>query len=167
MVDITLMDALLRAMPDDARLVLVGDADQLPSVGPGRVFADILKSGVIPAVRLTEIFRQAGSSRIVSYAHAINAGEQPRLTANTGDFFFLRRRDGRPRGGDHRPSSARAACPARWAYPPQDIQVLTPTRKGRAGTRELNQRLQAALNPPARARTRKFSAKSPSARATG
>ena len=78
MVDITLMDALLEAMPDDARLVLVGDADQLPSVGPGRVFADILKSGVIPAVRLWEIFRQAGSSRIVSYAHAINQGEQPR-----------------------------------------------------------------------------------------
>ena len=155
MVDITLMDALLEAMPDDARLVLVGDADQLPSVGPGRVFADILKSGVIPAVRLWEIFRQAGSSRIVSYAHAINQGEQPPLTANKGDFFFLRRATAE-RTAETIVELARDRLPGKMGIPPRDIQVLTPTRKGPAGTRELNKRLQAALNPPREGKNEKI-----------
>ncbi len=147
MVDISLMDALLDAMPPEARLVLVGDADQLPSVGPGRVFADILKSGAVPSVRLTEIFRQAGESRIVSYAHAINAGECPPFTANRGDFFLLRRRE---------PEAAAETIaelfslrlPQKMGIPVQDIQALSPTRKGPAGTAALNRRLQAALNPP-------------------
>ena len=87
MVDISLMSALLEAMPDDARLVLVGDADQLPSVGPGDVFSAILRSEVVPAVRLTEIFRQNGQSRIVRNAHMINRGEHPDLSENAGDFY--------------------------------------------------------------------------------
>ena len=155
MVDITLMDALLRAMPEDARLVLVGDADQLPSVGPGRVFADILSSGVIPAVRLTEIFRQAGKSRIVSCAHQINAGEQPDLTANTGGLFFLRRGEA-ARAAETVSELCSARLPSRMGIPAQDIQVLSPTRKGEAGTVALNRRLQAALNPPAEGKNEKI-----------
>ena len=155
MVDITLMDALLRAMPEDARLVLVGDADQLPSVGPGRVFADILSSGVIPAVRLTEIFRQAGKSRIVSCAHQINAGEQPDLTANTGGLFFLRRGEA-ARAAETVSELCSARLPSRMGIPVQDIQVLSPTRKGEAGTVALNRRLQAALNPPAEGKNEKI-----------
>ena len=155
MVDITLMDALLRAMPEDARLVLVGDADQLPSVGPGRVFADILSSGVIPAVRLTEIFRQAGKSRIVSCAHQINAGEQPDLTANTGGLFFLRRGEA-VRAAETVSELCSARLPSRMGIPAQDIQVLSPTRKGEAGTVALNRRLQAALNPPAEGKNEKI-----------
>ncbi|HIS66574.1 MAG TPA: ATP-dependent RecD-like DNA helicase [Candidatus Scatomorpha merdipullorum] len=155
MVDITLMDALLRAMPEDARLVLVGDADQLPSVGPGRVFADILSSGVIPAVRLTEIFRQAGKSRIVSCAHQINAGEQPDLTANTGGLFFLRRGEA-VRAAETVSELCSARLPSRMGIPVQDIEVLSPTRKGEAGTVALNRRLQAALNPPAEGKNEKI-----------
>ena len=155
MVDITLMDALLRAMPEDARLVLVGDADQLPSVGPGRVFADILSSGVIPAVRLTEIFRQAGKSRIVSCAHQINAGEQPDLTANTGGLFFLRRGEA-ARAAETVSELCSARLPSRMGIPVQDIEVLSPTRRGEAGTVALNRRLQAALNPPAEGKNEKI-----------
>ena len=155
MVDITLMDALLRAMPEDARLVLVGDADQLPSVGPGRVFADILSSGVIPAVRLTEIFRQAGKSRIVSCAHQINDGEQPDLTANTGGLFFLRRGEA-ARAAETVSELCSARLPSRMGIPVQDIEVLSPTRRGEAGTVALNRRLQAALNPPAEGKNEKI-----------
>ena len=91
MVDILLMDSLLRALPPSARLVLVGDADQLPSVGPGNVFSAIIRSGAVPTVRLTEIFRQKEDSRIVRNAHLINKGEHPNLSENTGDFFRLKR----------------------------------------------------------------------------
>ena len=155
MVDITLMDALLEAMPDDARLILVGDADQLPSVGPGRVFGDILKSGVIPAVRLTEIFRQAHESRIVSYAHEINRGEHPRLNENRGDFFFLRRADA-ARTAETVAELCSARLPGKMGIPVQDIQVLTPTRRGETGTKALNKRLQAVLNPPAEGKNEKI-----------
>ncbi len=154
MVDITLMDALLQAMPDSARLILVGDADQLPSVGPGRVFADILKSGAVPAVRLTEIFRQAGESRIISYAHAINAGEHPKFNENTGDFFFLRRNDP-VRLAETVTELCSVRLPGKMGIPVEDIQVLAPTRKGEAGTRALNRRLQAALNPPMKGKNEK------------
>ncbi|HIS44421.1 MAG TPA: ATP-dependent RecD-like DNA helicase [Candidatus Scatomorpha merdigallinarum] len=155
MVDIILMDALLRAMPDTARLILVGDADQLPSVGPGRVFADILKSGAVPAVRLTEIFRQANASRIVSYAHAINAGEHPRFAENAGDFFFLRRSDA-TRAAETIAELCSTRLPGKMGIPVQDIQVLTPTRKGPTGTQELNHRLQAVLNPPMKGKNEKI-----------
>ena len=155
MVDIILMDALLQAMPEDARLILVGDADQLPSVGPGRVFADILKSGVIPAVSLTEIFRQAGESRIVSYAHEINAGRHPRLAENKGDFFFLRRSDP-VKCSETIAELCSVRLPVKMGIPSEEIQVLSPTRKGEAGTGELNRRLQAVLNPPSKGKNEKI-----------
>ena len=91
MVDILLMDALLKALPPDARLIMVGDADQLPSVGPGNVFSALIRSEVIPLVRLTEIFRQKEGSRIVRNAHLINRGEHPDFSENSGDFFRLKR----------------------------------------------------------------------------
>lgn len=147
MVDISLMCALLRAMRPECRLILVGDADQLPSVGPGNVFSDIIRSGVVPTVRLTEIFRQAAGSSIVSYAHAINRGEHPPLSQNSGDFFFLRRADPQ-KAADTVVELCRTRLPNNMKIPPSDIQVLTPTRKYDTGMAALNVRLQAALNPP-------------------
>ena len=147
MVDITLMAALLRALPEECRLVLVGDADQLPSVGPGNVFRDIIRSGVVETVRLTEVFRQTSGSSIIRNAHMINRGEHPELTENRGDFFFMRRRDAAA-AADTIVSLCRDRLPKNMGIPAQDIQVLTPTRLYEAGTRNLNQRLQEALNPP-------------------
>ncbi len=148
MVDITLMYALLRALPQDCRLVLVGDADQLPSVGPGCVFMDVLRSGAVATVRLSEVFRQKQESRIVSNAHRINRGEQPDLKGNEGDFFFLQRGT-----GERIRRTIVELCgqrlPQKMGYDPMDIQVLTPTRRGESGTWALNEALQAALNPPA------------------
>ena len=154
MVDITLMRALLAAMPPDCRLILVGDADQLPSVGPGRVFSDVLRSGAIPAVRLTEIFRQAEDSRIVKYAHMINRGEHPELRENSGDFFLLNRRD-EARASDTIVELCAERLPKRMGISPEEIQVLTPTRKGELGSAALNRRLQAALNPAAKGKNEK------------
>ena len=147
MVDILLMDALLRAMPPDARLVMVGDADQLPSVGPGNVFSALIRSQVVAAVRLTEIFRQNEGSRIVRNAHMINRGEHPDLSENAGDFFRLKRLQG---GSTVETITELCAVrlPNKMHIPPEEIQVLSPTRKGETGTVSLNQRLQAALNPP-------------------
>ena len=148
MVDVLLMAALLRAMPDKCRLVLVGDADQLPSVGAGNVFLDIIRSNTVETVRLTEIFRQGNASHIVANAHKIIRGDCPELHANTSDsdFFFLQRTA---------PSAAvQTVCqicserlPKNMGIPPMDIQVLSPTRKGETGTRNLNTILQRALNP--------------------
>ena len=154
MVDITLMNALLSALPEDCRLILVGDADQLPSVGPGRVFSDILRSEAIPAVRLTEIFRQAEDSRIVKYAHMINRGEHPELRGNSGDFFLLNRRD-EARAADTIVELCAERLPKRMGIAPEEIQVLTPTRKGELGSAALNRRLQAALNPAAKGKNEK------------
>jgi exodeoxyribonuclease V alpha subunit len=148
MVDICLMAALLRAMPPKCRLVMVGDADQLPSVGPGNVFLDIIRSGVVETVRLTEIFRQGALSQIVANAHMVNRGDYPELKANMSDsdFFFLRRCD-----QSEAVATAVNLCAARlpdnMGISPMDIQVLSPTRKGEAGTRNLNAVLQSALNP--------------------
>ena len=148
MVDIALLNALLRAMPKDCRLILVGDADQLPSVGPGSVFLDILRSGVIASVRLTEVFRQGEESRIVRNAHAINEGSFPDWKENVGDFFFLQRGT-----GERICSTVTELCrdrlPKSMGVSPMDIQVLTPTRVGESGTYALNAVLQSALNPPA------------------
>ena len=148
MVDIQLMDALLRALPPDARLVLVGDADQLPSVGPGNVFSALLRSQVVAAVRLTEIFRQNEGSRIIRNAHMINRGEHPDFSENAGDFFRLKRMQG---GSSVETITELFAVrlPGKMRIPPEEIQVLSPTRKGETGTVNLNRRLQAALNPPA------------------
>lgn len=147
MVDITLMHALLEAMNDDCRLVLVGDADQLPAVGPGNVFSDMIRSETVETVRITEIFRQTAQSRIVETAHQINQGIHPDFH-NGGDFFFLRRRE-----SEDLVQTVVELCatrlPNNMGILPDDIQVLTPTRRYTSGTQKLNLRLQAALNPPA------------------
>ncbi len=146
MVDITLMDALLRALPEDARLVMVGDADQLPSVGPGNVFSAVIRSGVIPTVRLTEIFRQNEGSRIVRNAHLINSGEHPDLSENAGDFFRLRRLQAAS-SVETITELCAVRLPGKMNIPSCDIQVLSPTRKGELGTYNLNKKLQEVLNP--------------------
>ncbi len=148
MVDVLLLHSLLRAIPQGKRIILVGDPDQLPPVGPGFPFGDMLRSGMLPTVRLTEIFRQAQESLIVMNAHRINAGQMPDLRTVNKDFFFMRRQ------------SEEALCqliaqlcavrlPKNMGIPPEQIQVLSPTRKGGAGTMSLNRLLQATLNPPA------------------
>ena len=147
MVDIQLLHSLLQAIPQGKRLILVGDPDQLPPVGPGFPVGDMLRSGVVPSVRLTEIFRQAQQSLIVMNAHRVNQGEMPDLKCVTSDFFFMRR------------SSEEAVCslirdlcatrlPQNMGIPSDQIQVLSPTRKGAVGTVNLNRLLQEALNPP-------------------
>ena len=147
MVDIQLLHSLLQAIPQGKRLILVGDPDQLPPVGPGFPFGDMLRSGVLPSVRLTEIFRQAQQSLIVMNAHRVNQGEMPDLKCVTSDFFFMRR------------SSEEAVCslirdlcatrlPQNMGISSDQIQVLSPTRKGAVGTVNLNRLLQEALNPP-------------------
>ena len=147
MVDVPLMAALLDALEGDCRLVLVGDPDQLPSVGPGALFADLIRSGVVPTVRLTEIFRQAAQSAIICNAHQINQGQVPELLRNQGDFFCLPRRD--PAAVvDTVVDLCRRRLPERLGIPTDQIQVLSPTRRRGTGTRALNQALQAALNPP-------------------
>ena len=147
MIDILLLRALLAALPKGCRLVLVGDADQLPSVGPGNVFLDILRSNLVPVVRLTEIFRQKADSRIVRYAHQINAGEHPNIRENKGDFFFMRRLN-QDAAVELIVQLCAQRLPQNMGIRPEEIQVLTPTRKGNAGVASLNKALQAALNPP-------------------
>ena len=154
MIDIALMKALLSALPPDCRLILVGDADQLPPVGPGNVFMDILRSHVIPVVRLTEIFRQTAESRIIRYAHAINAGDHPNLAENKGDFFFMRRTN-QEQARDLVVQLCAERLPKNMGIQSDEIQVLTPTRKGAAGVYSLNSALQAALNPPAEGKAEK------------
>ena len=148
MVDISLMAALLAALRSDCRLVLVGDPDQLPSVGPGNVLDHLLRSGAIPAVRLTEIFRQARESGIVMNAHGVNQGQMPELTNKSRDFFFMGRRDA-ARVTDTIVELCQTRLPNNMGIPAEQIQVLSPTRKRGAGTAALNRALQAALNPPA------------------
>ena len=147
MIDIRLMHALLEALPKSARLILVGDASQLPSVGPGDVFSAILRSGVVPSVSLTEIFRQQGGSRIVRNAHMINRGEHPDLSENAGDFFRLKRIQAGTLA-ETVVELCSVRLPQKLNIPPEEIQVLSPTRKGECGTLALNRALQAALNPP-------------------
>ncbi len=148
MIDTALMSSLLKAIRPGARLVLIGDADQLPSVGAGRVLCDILDSEALPSIRLTKIFRQAEESLIVTNAHAINRGEMPVLAVKDKDFFFM------PRESDSAIASTVASlCAERLprAYgDPEGIQVISPTRRGNSGTDKLNAVLQAAINPPAR-----------------
>ena len=146
MVDLTLFSALLRALRPGTRLVLVGDADQLPSVGAGNVFSDLIRSGRVETVFLREVFRQAEQSAIIRNAHLVNLGEQPKLDSNQGDFFFLCRRE-----GERTVSTVVELCktrlPDKMGIPADQIQVLTPTRKGPCGTINLNRCLQEALNP--------------------
>ena len=147
MVDIRLLYHLLRAIPKGKRLILVGDPDQLPPVGPGSPFGDMLRSGQLPAVRLTEIFRQAQQSLIVMNAHRINQGEMPELKNVKSDFFFMRRNS-----EEELTKLILDLCstrlPKNMGIPADQIQVLSPTRKGGVGTVALNKLLQGALNPP-------------------
>jgi len=146
MVDIFLLRALLAALPEGCRLLLVGDANQLPAVGPGNAFSDLIRSGMIETIRLSEIFRQAQESRIIQNAHRINRGELPNLRENTRDFFFLQRRDPE-KAVETVLSLCAKRLPENMEIPAHQIQVLSPFKKGVAGTHNLNQRLQAALNP--------------------
>ncbi len=147
MVDIQLLFHLLKAIPRGKRLILVGDPDQLPPVGPGFPFSDMLRSKCLPTARLTEIFRQAQQSLIVMNAHRINRGEAPELRNVKSDFFFMRRNS-----ETDVCNLIRDLCitrlPKNMGIPPEQIQVLSPTRKGGVGTGALNQLLQGALNPP-------------------
>jgi exodeoxyribonuclease V alpha subunit len=151
MVDVPLLRGLVAALRPSAQLVLVGDVDQLPSVGPGSVLADVIASGAATVVRLTEIFRQAARSKIVISAHRINRGEMPDLAAPgdgaESDFYFV---------GRDEPEAARATVvdlvadriPARFGFDAiADVQVLTPMHRGELGTAALNAALQARLNP--------------------
>lgn len=147
MVDMSLMASLLEAMEDGCRLVLVGDADQLPSVGPGNVFADIIRSERVPTVHLTEIFRQAQESAIIRNAHMINGGQVPAWGENKGDFFFMQRST-REKAADTITELCQTRLPKNMGIPSEQIQVLSPTRQGETGTVNLNKRLQAAVNPP-------------------
>ena len=149
MVDVPLMSRLLDALPRKARLILVGDADQLPSVGPGLVLGDIIRSGMIPVVHLKEIFRQAGDSRIISGAHSINRGEIPDIieAPKDSDFVFIEREDPEECAATL-VSMVRDRLPKHLGVDPiQGIQILSPMHRGSLGIKELNLRLQAALNP--------------------
>jgi exodeoxyribonuclease V alpha subunit len=150
MVDVLLMQHVLRALPLDAGLMLVGDADQLPSVGPGVVLRDLTTSGRVPVVRLTEVFRQAADSRIITTAHAVREGRFPAVAAagESSDFYFVEREE---------PEAilrtviglVKERIPRRFGLDAVgDVQVLSPMNRGSLGIQELNVRLQAELNPP-------------------
>ena len=147
MIDIILMNSLLKALPRNMRLVLVGDVDQLPSVGAGNVLRDIIDSGRFPVIRLTRIFRQAQQSRIITNAHRINKGEFPDISnGRNTDFFFI---------NNEEPEAAvqeivalvSSKLPRYYGVKPSEVQVLTPMQRGVLGGTNLNQTLQAALNP--------------------
>lgn len=147
MLELSLATSLLAALPMHARLVLVGDADQLPPVGAGSFFADLLGVEALPRVRLTEIFRQAQGSDIVVNAHAFNEGQVPMLKKNTGDFFFSTARSAESTV-DTVVSLMAKRIPEHFGIPQGEIQVICPSRQGVCGTENLNRLLQAALNPP-------------------
>jgi exodeoxyribonuclease V alpha subunit len=148
MLDVSLADALLQATGDHARLVLVGDVDQLPSVGPGAVLRDVIASGEVPTVRLSQIFRQAEGSLIVQNAHRIHDGQPPEgATGPGGEFFVIERRTPES-AADSILEVVTKRIPARWGLDPKlHVQVLTPMHKGDVGAIALNERLQQALNP--------------------
>jgi exodeoxyribonuclease V alpha subunit len=148
MVDVPLMSHLLRALPGDASLLLVGDVDQLPSVGPGMVLRDLIESAAVPVVRLTEIFRQASNSRIVTNAHRINQGLLPQMKdAEDSDFYFIERNEPE-RIAETLVEVIKERIPKRFGLDPiRDVQALSPMHRGLLGVRELNLRLQTELNP--------------------
>ena len=160
MADVLLLDSLLAAMRPGARIVLVGDADQLPPVGPGNALRDILASDCVPAVRLTRIYRQSEAGRIVENAHRINRGEYPVFQqSDDSDFMYVPRKT-----PEDMAAAAVKLCsevlPGRYGYDPfQDIQVIAPSRKGPAGIPVLNRALQAVLNPRAGEKERGFSSR--------
>jgi exodeoxyribonuclease V alpha subunit len=148
MIDVLLMASVLKALPPTAALLIVGDVDQLPSVGPGQVLADLIGSGKLPVARLTEIFRQASASRIIVNAHRVNAGAMPELSAPDGDsdFYFIEAAEAE----DAVAKIVKVVAdriPARFGLDPiRDVQVLCPMHRGAGGARALNLALQAALN---------------------
>ena len=149
MVDVPLMNALLRAHPPGASLLLVGDVDQLPSVGPGAVLRDLIESKVVPVARLTEVYRQAANSRIITTAHAINSGQPFDLSNNVegGDFYFVER-DTPAAIALTLKEIIKTRVPRKFGFDPRrDVQVLTPMNRGSLGVRELNVLLQNELNP--------------------
>jgi exodeoxyribonuclease V alpha subunit len=150
MVDVPLMFALLRAVPPRAAVILVGDVDQLPSVGPGQVLADIIDSQRVAVVRLTEVFRQASESRIIVNAHRINAGEMPELTTVPGSDFFFTEVEDPEQGARRLLQIVHERIPAKFGLDPaRDVQVLCPMNRGALGARSLNAELQKLLNPAA------------------
>jgi exodeoxyribonuclease V alpha subunit len=157
MVDVPLMRALLRALPDEAALLLVGDVDQLPSVGPGQVLADVISAGTLPAVRLTEVFRQAAQSQVIVNAHRINQGEMPELRHDSRSDFHFVEADDAEEGVRKLLAVVRDRIPARFGlHPVRDVQVLCPMNRGGLGARALNIELQKALNPPGDQRVERF-----------
>jgi exodeoxyribonuclease V alpha subunit len=158
MVDVMLMQALVKAVPVDAALLIVGDIDQLPSVGPGQVLADIIASGAVPVVRLTEVFRQAAASRIIVSAHSINQGHMPDLGKpdEDSDFYFVQADD--PETAVARiVELVKTRIPKRFGLDPvRDIQVLCPMNRGGVGARSLNIGLKAALNPAGERKVERF-----------
>lgn len=158
MVDVMLMNALLKAVPDDAAVILVGDDDQLPPVGPGQALADIIASDAVPVVHLTEVFRQAAQSQIIQSAHRINAGKLPDLTRpeSKTDFYFVPA-DSPEIAVPRLIEIVRERIPRRFGVDPvRDIQVLCPMNRGGVGARSLNIELQKALNPRTDPRVEKF-----------
>lgn len=155
MVDINLMYALLKAIRDDSILIMAGDFDQLPSVGPGNVLCDMINSGKIPFARLTEIYRQASESMIVVNAHRINEGDMPYLNDKGKDFFHLERKD----GDDILNTIAllySTRLPKAYSFDTlQDIQVISPSRKTKLGVIDLNKKLQSEVNPPSEKKNEK------------
>jgi exodeoxyribonuclease V alpha subunit len=158
MVDVMLMQSLLKAVPDTAAMLIVGDINQLPSVGPGQVLADIIQSGAVPVVRLTEVFRQATQSRIIAAAHQINRGQIPDLGKADGDsdFYFMAVAD--PDQAVSRTIDLVAKhIPRKFGFDPvREVQVLCPMNRGGVGARSLNIELQAALNPNPATKVERF-----------
>jgi exodeoxyribonuclease V alpha subunit len=149
MVDVLLMHSLVRAFPNHAGLVLVGDVDQLPSVGPGTVLGDLIESGIVPVVRLTEVFRQAAGSHIITTAHRIRRGQMPDMRGAdpSSDFHFVERDDPKKIAATL-VKLVQERIPERFRLDPiRDVQVLCPMNRGSLGVRELNTALQQALNP--------------------
>ncbi len=146
MVDLQLLEALLKAMKRGASIVMAGDVDQLPSVGAGNVLGDVIESGVVPVVKLNTVFRQAERSMIVVNAHRINDGEMPDLANSHSDFFFLNRPDHQS-AADVILDLVHSRLPKAYGYTRNDIQVLSPSKKGVAGVANLNVMLQERLNP--------------------
>jgi len=157
MIDLNLMHALVRSIKRGARLILIGDADQLPSVGAGNVFSDLIESGKIRTIRLTEVFRQSRESLIITNAHKINNGDAPVLSSTDNDFFFVRRESEREIP-ETVASLILKRLPRRYGSSiVEEIQVITPSKKGVAGVEALNKMLQAQMNPPDKSKKEKSS----------
>jgi exodeoxyribonuclease V alpha subunit len=158
MIDVLLMRSLLRAVPNESGLLIIGDVDQLPSVGPGQVLADIIAANVLPVVGLTEVFRQAAGSRVITNAHRINRGQMPELTNGNApsDFYFIDAEQ--PEDGVAKiVAVVRDRIPKAFGLNPiRDVQVLCPMNRGGLGARSLNIELQKALNPPGETYVERF-----------